>query len=78
MADRIVVSNTTPLIALAWLNHLDLMPTLFGNLYIPQAVNDEIQHNPTAVGAAELAPFISVNSFIRTYYSKLASKACPG
>ena len=55
MADRIVVSNTTPLIALAWLSQLDLLPTLFGNLHIPQAVNDEIQHNPTAVGAAELA-----------------------
>jgi predicted nucleic acid-binding protein len=55
MADRIVVSNTTPLIALAWLSQLDLLPTLFGNLHIPQAVNNEIQHNPTAAGAAELA-----------------------
>jgi predicted nucleic acid-binding protein len=55
MVDRIVVSNTTPLVALAWLNHLDLLPTLFGNLHIPQAVHDEIHHDPTAVGAAELA-----------------------
>ncbi len=31
MAGRIVVSNTTPLIALAWLNHLDLIPSLFGD-----------------------------------------------
>lgn len=54
MAGQIVVSNTTPLIALAWLNQLDLLPTLFGTVHIPQAVYDEIQHNPTAVGAAEL------------------------
>ncbi len=54
MAGQIIVSNTTPLIALAWLNHLDLLPTLFGTLHIPQAVYDEIQHNPTATGAAEL------------------------
>ena len=55
MVDRIVVSNTTPLIAMAWLGKLDLLPTLFGKIHIPQAVNVEIQHNPTSVGAAELA-----------------------
>lgn len=55
MVSRIVVSNATPLIALAWLERLDLLPTLFGTVHIPQAVNDEIQHNPDAVGASELA-----------------------
>jgi predicted nucleic acid-binding protein len=54
MAGQIVVSNSTPLIALAWLNQLDLLPTLFGAVHIPQAVYDEIQHNPAAVGAAQL------------------------
>jgi len=54
MVSRIVVSNATPLIALAWLEQLDLLPQLFGNVHIPQAVHDEIQHNPEAVGAAEL------------------------
>jgi predicted nucleic acid-binding protein len=51
---RIAVSNATPLIALAWLKHLDLIPRLFGNVHIPQAVYDEILHNPEAVGATEL------------------------
>jgi predicted nucleic acid-binding protein len=48
------VSNSTPLIALAWLNQLDLVPVLFDTLHIPQAVYDEIHYNPTAVGAVEL------------------------
>ena len=62
MANRIVVSNTTPLIALAWLKRLDLLTTLFGVVHIPQAVYDEIQHNPDAVGASELdsAPWLKV------------------
>ncbi|MBV7328159.1 DUF3368 domain-containing protein [Chloroflexi bacterium TSY] len=55
MVSRIVVSNATPLIALAWLEQLDLLPTLFGTVHIPQAVSHEIQHNPDAIGASELA-----------------------
>ena len=54
MGGRIVVSNSTPLIAFAWLNHLELLPKLFGTIHIPQAVYDEIQFDPIAVGAAEL------------------------
>lgn len=54
MDNRVVVSNTTPLIALAWLKRLDLLPALFGNIHIPQAVYDEIVPNPEAIGAAEL------------------------
>jgi predicted nucleic acid-binding protein len=63
MVSRIVVSNATPLIALAWLNRLDLLPTLFGTVHIPQAVHDEIEHNPEAVGAAELstAPWLEIS-----------------
>lgn len=53
MVGRIVVSNATPLIALAWLEQLDLLPTMFGTVHIPEAVSLEIQHNPDAVGASE-------------------------
>ena len=72
MVSRIVVSNATPLIALAWLNRLDLLPTLFDTVHIPQAVHDEIQHNPEAVGAAELstAPWLEISP---VQYSKLVS-----
>lgn len=58
--EHIVVSNTTPLIALAWLEQLDLLPALFGQVHIPQAVLDEIRYKPEAPGAAELpqAPWL--------------------
>lgn len=55
MASSLVVSNSTPLIALAWLGRLDLLPTLFETIHIPQAVYDEIHHNPQAIGATELS-----------------------
>lgn len=54
MAPRIVVSNTTPLIALAWIRRLDLLPTLFTAVHIPEVVRDEIKRKPQAAGVAEL------------------------
>ena len=64
MVSRIVVSNATPLVALAWLEQLDLIPKLFGSAHIPQAVYDEFQHNPEAVGATELdaVPWLRISS----------------
>ena len=38
----IVVSDTTPLISLLKINHLDLLKKLFGDVLIPQAVFDEL------------------------------------
>lgn len=38
-----VVSNTTPLIALTGVGLLDLLPTLYGQIVIPEAVFDEYQ-----------------------------------
>lgn len=38
----IVVSNTSPLINLAAINHLNLLQKLYGKIVIPQAVYDEI------------------------------------
>lgn len=37
----IVVSNTTPLIGLASIQHFDLLQRLFGEIHIPQAVYEE-------------------------------------
>lgn len=54
MAQDVVVSNTTPLIALAWLEQLDLLPALFDAVYIPHAVFDELHRNPEKIGSAEL------------------------
>jgi predicted nucleic acid-binding protein len=37
----IIVANSSPLIALGRINHLDLVNALFGQIYIPQAVYQE-------------------------------------
>jgi uncharacterized protein len=60
MVKSAIVSNTTPLIALAWLEHLALLPRLFGTIHIPQAVQDELLRNPDAIGVAEFraAPWL--------------------
>ena len=43
---RKVVSNTTPLIALADIGHLDLLQKLYGEILIPEAVLNEIKTEP--------------------------------
>ena len=57
-----VVSSATSLIALAWLEQLTLLPQLFGSIHVPQAVWDELLHNPDATGVAEFraAPWLKV------------------
>lgn len=59
-ASRLVISNTTPIIALALIGHLDLMHTLYGEVWIPPAVAAEVEAGGTRVGAAELlaAPYL--------------------
>jgi predicted nucleic acid-binding protein len=39
----IIISDTGPLISLAGIDKLDLLEELYGDIYIPQAVWDEIQ-----------------------------------
>ena len=41
-----VIANTTPLIALASINRLDLLRELYGTIIVPQAVIDEIIREP--------------------------------
>jgi predicted nucleic acid-binding protein len=51
----IVVCNATPLIALAKINRLTLLPELFGAILIPQAVYSEVVIlPPDRPGAAEI------------------------
>ena len=51
----IIVCNATPLIGLAKINHLALIPELFGSILVPQAVYDEVVGlAPDRPGAAEV------------------------
>ena len=41
--NRIVVTNTTPIIALAIIDKLDLLEHLYSTIHIPEAVSKEVQ-----------------------------------
>lgn len=56
MPEGPVVSNTGPLIALAMVGHLDLLPSLYGRVLIPDAVLDEATvAGAGRAGASEIA-----------------------
>jgi predicted nucleic acid-binding protein len=42
-----VISNTTPLNYLILIQHVDLLPQMYGRVLIPQAVHDELQSKDT-------------------------------
>jgi len=51
-----VVSNSTPLIALAKINRLDLLKEYFGEIFIPEEVYDEVVRRGEGMpGAVEVA-----------------------
>ena len=63
----IVVSNATPLIALAKINRLAILPELLGTILVPQAVHDEVAtFAPDRPGAGEIrqAKWIRTRSVI--------------
>ncbi len=41
---RLVVADTSPIFYLLTLDHIDLLPHLFGKVFIPGAVHDELRH----------------------------------
>ena len=52
---RVVAANTTPIIALALINRLDLLQRLYGEVVIPPAVWDEVlAGGPVGIGSAEV------------------------
>ncbi len=59
---RKVVSNTTPLIALADIGQLDLLRKLYEEIYIPESVFKEIQSEPakTAVASSKWIKIITI------------------
>ncbi|HIK46895.1 MAG TPA: DUF3368 domain-containing protein, partial [Leptolyngbyaceae cyanobacterium M65_K2018_010] len=61
----LVVSNSSPLIALARLSHLDWLRSLYGEIWIPQAVYQEVvQAGKGREGSAAVdsAPWITVHT----------------
>jgi len=52
----IAVSNSTPLIALAKINRLDILKDYFGKIYIPEEVYDEVvRRGGDLAGSSEVA-----------------------
>jgi predicted nucleic acid-binding protein len=52
---RVVVVNTTPIIALALIEQLDLLPRLYGRVVIPPAVQTEVlQGGAQGIGVTEI------------------------
>ena len=53
----IVVSDTTPISELAKVNHLNLLPKLFGKVIVPQGVYDELNtgQHPAALVISKLS-----------------------
>ena len=51
---RTVVSNTTPLITLAIIDKLDILRELYGKVYIPNAVLEEIKAGKGKIGYFEI------------------------
>jgi len=49
----IVVVNTSPLIALDRIGHLDILPRLFGDLIRPQSVADELSAGKHIYGGTD-------------------------
>lgn len=43
MPDRLIISNTSPLLYLHQVGHLDLLQRLYGQIQIPQAVEEELR-----------------------------------
>ena len=71
---RSVIINTTPLIALSNINHLELLHKLYSKVIIPQAVFDEIRvkQNSACYHALKSSDWIEVmsiqNVFAKEFY----------
>ena len=61
---RLVVADTSPLFYLLSIDHIDVLPQLFGTVFVPEAVHKELCHPlaPTVVRewAAQLPEWVDV------------------
>jgi predicted nucleic acid-binding protein len=63
MPDRIVVTNSTPVIALSSIYRLELLKDLYGEIIIPKAVHDEVMAKKDSVSQLAL---VQANDWIIT------------
>jgi predicted nucleic acid-binding protein len=66
--DAVVVADTGPLIALAGIDGLDLLPQLFGSVLVPDAVHDEMLaggEGALGLDAYQRAEFLDVREVSR-------------
>ena len=74
----IVISDTTPIISLLKINHLDLLEKLFGSVQIPKGVFAELTENPRFEKEAEIVKnsnFIEVVDEIDEKYVSLLRRS---
>jgi predicted nucleic acid-binding protein len=55
MPDRIVIANSTPIIAFSSIHGLKLLKDLYGEVIIPKAVHDEVSAKNNSVSQQALA-----------------------
>lgn len=77
---RIVISNTTPIIALSIINRLDLLHRLYGEIWIPPAVRAELLRGGSRAGAQDIqtTTFIRTVPLLRPRQAELLSDLDPG
>lgn len=64
MTSKIIVADAGPLIALAKLNELLLLPQIFSEIYVPETVFSEVTLNPRHAESVTLTDFLSENTQI--------------
>jgi predicted nucleic acid-binding protein len=55
MLKRLVIVNSTPIIALAAIDRIDILKALYGQVIIPKAVHDEIVFKENSIASHALA-----------------------
>jgi predicted nucleic acid-binding protein len=74
--DRIVVTNSTPVIALSSIYRLELLKDLYGEIIIPKAVHDEVMAKKDSVSQLAL---VQANDWIitKTVINSQLQGLCP-
>jgi len=81
MPDRLVVSNTSPLLYLHQVGHLDLLRNLYGRVWIPPAVEEELRmgaERGIAIPDVQILEWLDVQSLRDTTLLPVVTDLGPG